>query len=425
MLTSRHHDGVALWDTAYGDLNVVPPRRPRPGRRYVDALREKDLRSASTTRTPTGTTPTTPPPATRAGRRSRRDNRYAEVAPRSEDLAAWERFLAYRDGQVRELASPLPPRPALVRRRVGAQRGAVADPGARRADPLGGAGRRLNARMLSEGDYATPEQGVPIEPPDGPWELCLTINDSWGYQHHDHNHKSIGQLIRYFAETIGAGGNLLLDVGPKEDGTIPAEQVERLEGWATGSRRHAEAVYGTVRGPARRAPLRPEHPLRRPPHPLSDRLRHPARPRSACAACAPRSAGSPVLGTGTELAPPGHRRPPRGAGRAVDRPARGGRPGRRTRPCSPWNSTASWSCTGVPGAAERRTAQGRTWISAWVPLVRQCCSRASSAASVSASRPVMTSDFRVRSAATGPGKYAVRSAKGVVGDHSRSPTRRR
>ena len=44
----------------------------------------------------------------------------------------------------------------------------------------------FNARMLSEGDYATPEQGAPIVPPDGPWELCLTINDSWGYQHHDH-----------------------------------------------------------------------------------------------------------------------------------------------------------------------------------------------------------------------------------------------
>jgi alpha-L-fucosidase len=106
----------------------------------------------------------------------------------------------------------------------------------------------FNARMLSEGDYATPEQGAPIVPPPGPWELCLTLNDSWGYQHHDHNYKSVGQLVRYFTETIGMGGNLLLDVGPKEDGTIPEEQVERLEGLGDWIARHAEAVYGTVRG---------------------------------------------------------------------------------------------------------------------------------------------------------------------------------
>lgn len=73
----------------------------------------------------------------------------------------------------------------------------------------------LNARMLGRGDYATPEQGVPLRAPDGPWELCPTVNDSWGYRHHDHRHKSVGRLVRYFTETIGAGGNLLLDVGPR------------------------------------------------------------------------------------------------------------------------------------------------------------------------------------------------------------------
>lgn len=102
--------------------------------------------------------------------------------------------------------------------------------------------------MLSHGDYATPEQGVPLQAPDGPWELCLTVNDSWGFQHRDHNHKSIRQLVRYFAETIGAGGNLLLDVGPRDDGTILPEQAERLEGLGAWIARHADAVYGTVAG---------------------------------------------------------------------------------------------------------------------------------------------------------------------------------
>jgi alpha-L-fucosidase len=58
----------------------------------------------------------------------------------------------------------------------------------------------------------------------------------------------VRRLVRYFAETIGAGGNLLLDVGPREDGTIPAAQAERLEGLGAWIARHAAAVYGTVAG---------------------------------------------------------------------------------------------------------------------------------------------------------------------------------
>ena len=106
----------------------------------------------------------------------------------------------------------------------------------------------LNSRMCGYGDYATPEQGVPIEPPPGPWELCLTINDSWGWQAHDNNQKSVRQLIQIFAETIGAGGNLLLDAGPREDGTITPEQADRLRGLGGWISRHAGAVYGTGRG---------------------------------------------------------------------------------------------------------------------------------------------------------------------------------
>lgn len=244
MLTSRHHDGVALWDTRYGDLNLgkdyIGP--------YAEALREKGLKvglyySHSDWNHPDYASTRKPgrPPELE-------DNRYSEVAAEDEDLEAWERFIAYRDGQVEELASRyrpdlmwfdgewdrseeqwrIPELAALIRSYVPHV--------------------VFNARMLSEGDYATPEQGAPIVPPEGPWELCLTINDSWGYQHHDHNHKSLSQLIRYFTETIGAGGNLLLDVGPMEDGTIPQPQVERLEGLGEWIRKHAEAVYGTVRG---------------------------------------------------------------------------------------------------------------------------------------------------------------------------------
>ena len=76
----------------------------------------------------------------------------------------------------------------------------------------------------------------------------MTINDSWGYQANDRNFKSARQCIRMLAECAGMGGNLLLDVGPKNDGTITPEQTEVLKGLGRWMRKHGEAVYGTVAG---------------------------------------------------------------------------------------------------------------------------------------------------------------------------------
>ena len=63
-----------------------------------------------------------------------------------------------------------------------------------------------------------PEQGIPIYGPEGEWEFCTTINDSWGYRPSDNDYKTSGQIIRMFCDCITLGGRLLLDVGPKEDG---------------------------------------------------------------------------------------------------------------------------------------------------------------------------------------------------------------
>ena len=102
--------------------------------------------------------------------------------------------------------------------------------------------------MGGYGDYATPEQAMPDQPAEGPWEFCVTINDSWGYQKKDTNFKSARQCVRMLAECAGMGGNLLLDVGPKSDGTILPEQADVLKGLGRWVRKHAEALYGTVAG---------------------------------------------------------------------------------------------------------------------------------------------------------------------------------
>ncbi|MGW6359671.1 alpha-L-fucosidase [Streptomyces sp. NPDC055092] len=251
VLTARHHDGVALWDTAHGDLNVV--RHTPAGRDliapYADALRDQGLKvglyySHSDWNHPDYATARHPQPPNEEVL----GNRFSHPEPGKENPEAWTRFLAYRDGQVGELVERFRPDVLWF---DGEWERSEEQWGMRKLSEQILAGNPeavLNARMLSYGDYATPEQGVPLQTPDGPWELCLTVNDSWGFQHQDHNHKSVGQLVRYFAETIAMGGNLLLDVGPTEDGTILPEQVERLEGLGAWIGRHTDAVYGTVAG---------------------------------------------------------------------------------------------------------------------------------------------------------------------------------
>ena len=106
----------------------------------------------------------------------------------------------------------------------------------------------LNSRMQGYGDYETPEQGIPLYGPEGEWEFCTTINDSWGYRPSDNDYKTSGQIIRMFCDCITLGGRMLLDVGPKEDGTLDERQEKVLEDLGTWISDHDEAVHGTGKG---------------------------------------------------------------------------------------------------------------------------------------------------------------------------------
>lgn len=103
------------------------------------------------------------------------------------------------------------------------------------------------------GDTKTPEQKIPTqEQLDGKdWETCMTMNGSWGYKSWDHNWKSVSALIRNLVDIASKGGNYLLNIGPKEDGSVPQESIDRLKEVGKWMKINSGAIYGTHASPLR------------------------------------------------------------------------------------------------------------------------------------------------------------------------------
>jgi alpha-L-fucosidase len=86
----------------------------------------------------------------------------------------------------------------------------------------------VNNRNKLQGDFSTPEQRIVAETGGRAWESCMTLNDSWGYQRADDNWKSSKTIVRNLISCARDGGNYLLNIGPKQDGSIPEESVKVL-----------------------------------------------------------------------------------------------------------------------------------------------------------------------------------------------------
>lgn len=114
----------------------------------------------------------------------------------------------------------------------------------------------INDRCGISGDYSTPEQRIPNRPPSRPWELCETIGDyyqSWCHQRYTPKpiRKTTGKLLLELLTTARGCGNMLLNVGPKHDGSIPPEDAKRLKAIGEWLSINGEAVYGSEFSPIR------------------------------------------------------------------------------------------------------------------------------------------------------------------------------
>jgi alpha-L-fucosidase len=133
----------------------------------------------------------------------------------------------------------------------------------------------VNDRIGVPGDYETPEQFIPKGIPTKGvrfnavdtsineqlnsmvpkaedfqlWETCMTINNQWAYNANDRDFKSAQFLIRGLVEVASRGGNFLLNVGPRPDGTIQPEFQERLRAMGDWLSVNGDSIYGTTYGP--------------------------------------------------------------------------------------------------------------------------------------------------------------------------------
>lgn len=241
VITTKHHDGFALWDTKAGDVSAV---KSSPAKRdvlapFAHAVKNAGLKLGfyfSLIDWPREDYPET----------------YRNKPPKydlKQQPERWQHFLEFNNAQLRELSSTWNPdlywfdgdwehsaeewKAADVIKLIRSYNPNVI----------------VNSRIQGHGDYDTPELGVPVSRPKSKWwETCMTINDSWGYRIEDLNYKSTSVVLRMLADCISMGGNLLLDIGPRADGTIPEQEVAMLKSVGRWVGKHQEAVYETKAG---------------------------------------------------------------------------------------------------------------------------------------------------------------------------------
>jgi alpha-L-fucosidase len=245
VLTTRHHDGYALFDSEHDDFNAA---QTGPGRdlvaEYVEALREAGLGVGFY-----------------YSLMNWRWRGYWDAEQYPDEAAA---MIDQSHAQIEELMTNYGEIDILWfdggapagQRTPGQWAGEpmTADKAEFwRADQISAMVRELQPKALLnnrsglDGDFGTPEQRVQAEREGRPWETCMTLNyaPGWGYLRHSLADKSPGQVLYHLVDAVRLGGNFLLNVGPRPDGLIDERELSVLRPIGEWMRLHGEAIYGT------------------------------------------------------------------------------------------------------------------------------------------------------------------------------------
>ena len=257
VITSKHHDGFCLWDSALTEFDVMnTPYGQDLLAPLAEACREEGLAFCLYHSIMDWTHPDYVPlpkwDQARKGHRGNYGNYVEYMKGQLHELVAnydpavlwfdgeWEPSWTHEHGKMLyDYCRSLKPS-VLVNNRV--------DKGRRGMQGLTRAGEY-------RGDFGTPEQEIPEHGlPGVDWESCMTMNDTWGFKKNDHNWKSSKDLIRKLIDIASKGGNFLLNVGPTAEGTIPEPSVERLAAMGKWLKVNGEAIYGTSANPLEKSP---------------------------------------------------------------------------------------------------------------------------------------------------------------------------
>lgn len=240
VLTTKHHDGFALWDTQYSKLNS---KDGSPAKRdlitpFVEEVRKQGLKFGAYYSLIDWSHKDYP-------NHTKDITRYKI----KDDPARWERFCKFNMGQLTEVNTLW--KPDLIWFDGDWEQDAATWNSTGVINLLRSTNPNVvvNSRIQGYGDYATPEIGVPCSRPSARyWELCYTINNSWGYRKQDQNFKTPQMLLTTFVDCLSKGGNLLLDITPKADGSLLPENIEVLKAFGKWIKKYEKAVYKTRAG---------------------------------------------------------------------------------------------------------------------------------------------------------------------------------
>jgi alpha-L-fucosidase len=256
VITSKHHDGFAMFDSKVSDYTVV---KSTPFKR--DPLKElsAECKKAGIKFCVYHSIMDWHHPAQLKSTKEKKNYNFSGMAPGRKD-----EYVKYMKGQLRELIENYDPAVLWFDGEwcdwwtEADARDLLAYLHALKPDIIVnnriGTSRKGNEGFSQEGavsgDFGTPEQQIPATGlPGVDWESCMTMNGTWGFHRHDENWKSSTVLIQNLVDIASKGGNFLLNVGPKADGTIPEASVERLAAMGKWMKVNGASIYGTTASP--------------------------------------------------------------------------------------------------------------------------------------------------------------------------------